>query len=85
MQLAQRIHFRTETPARAARRAQRRPAPSAPGPEAAEAAPASPTVSQRRVGPPEDFATYSCSCGFVFRSEVTTTVGCPHCGSQLAW
>ena len=33
----------------------------------------------------EDAATYSCSCGYVFKAAVTTSVGCPHCGSAQAW
>jgi DNA-directed RNA polymerase subunit RPC12/RpoP len=39
----------------------------------------------RRGGGPEDQALYSCMCGFAFTAEVTTSVGCPHCGTQQAW
>ena len=34
---------------------------------------------------PEDQATYSCSCGFVFQAPVSTSVACPHCGTGQAW
>jgi predicted Zn-ribbon and HTH transcriptional regulator len=34
---------------------------------------------------PEDQATYSCSCGFVFQASVSTSVACPHCGTGQAW
>lgn len=39
----------------------------------------------RRGGPPEDRAQYTCQCGYVFEALVTTSVGCPHCGSKQAW
>ena len=38
----------------------------------------------KRSGGPEDRALYSCHCGYAFKAEVSTSVGCPHCGSQ-AW
>jgi hypothetical protein len=51
------------------------------GPEAAPQQP-----SGRRSGPPpEDRALYSCSCGFVFDEQVSTSVQCPHCGQTQAW
>jgi len=79
MQLTQRITFRTERPARGEhRRVVRRAA-------APKAAKATPTRDQARVGPPQDRATYNCSCGYIFQADVTTSVGCPHCGSELAW
>jgi hypothetical protein len=77
MQLTQRITFRTERPARGKRRVVHR--------EAAPKETPSPTRDQARVGPPEDRATYNCSCGYIFVSDVTTSVGCPHCGTELAW
>jgi len=40
---------------------------------------------QRAGGPTEDRALYACSCGFAFKANVTTTVGCPHCGQTQAW
>jgi hypothetical protein len=39
----------------------------------------------RRGGGPEDRALYSCMCGFAFKAAVTTSVGCPHCGTEQAW
>ena len=59
-----------------------RPAP--PATRTASAA-AQPTVSARRAGGPQDRALYACSCGFVFKASVSTSVGCPHCGTRQAW
>ena len=39
----------------------------------------------RRAGGPEDRALYSCTCGFAFTAAVTTSVDCPHCGTEQAW
>jgi hypothetical protein len=39
----------------------------------------------RRAGGPEDTALYSCMCGYAFKAAVTTSVGCPHCGTEQAW
>jgi predicted Zn-ribbon and HTH transcriptional regulator len=39
----------------------------------------------KRSGGPEDHALYSCSCGFAFKAEVSTSVGCPQCGTGQAW
>jgi predicted Zn-ribbon and HTH transcriptional regulator len=39
----------------------------------------------KRSGGPEDHALYSCRCGYAFKAEVSTSVGCPHCGSSQAW
>ena len=52
------------------------PAASQPPPE---------TSAARRGGGPEDRALYSCMCGFAFKAAVTTSVGCPHCGTEQAW
>jgi len=54
------------------------PRPRRPGPSRAQA-------RARQSGGPLDRATYSCSCGYVFRAEVTTSVGCPSCGVGQAW
>lgn len=43
------------------------------------------TESHRRAGGPEDRALYACSCGYAFEADVTTSVGCPHCGQSQAW
>ena len=39
----------------------------------------------RESGGPEDRAFYTCSCGYAFDAEVTTSVTCPHCGAGQAW
>jgi len=39
----------------------------------------------RRSGGPQDKALYSCGCGYAFKAEVSTSVGCPHCGTHQAW
>jgi len=39
----------------------------------------------KRSGGPEDRALYSCSCGYAFKADVSTSVGCPHCGTSQAW
>ena len=39
----------------------------------------------KRANISQDAALYSCSCGYVFTAAVTTSVGCPHCGSAQAW
>ena len=39
----------------------------------------------RRAGGPQDRALYNCACGFVFTAAVSTSVGCPHCGTGQAW
>ena len=43
------------------------------------------TQSARRAAVCEDKAFYACSCGYAFTAAVSTTVGCPHCGSTQAW
>jgi hypothetical protein len=43
------------------------------------------TDSARRAGGPQDHALYQCSCGMVFTAAVSTSVGCPVCGSDQAW
>jgi hypothetical protein len=43
------------------------------------------TVDAKRCGTNEDRALYSCGCGHAFKAEVTTSVGCPRCGTQQAW
>jgi rubrerythrin len=49
-----------------------------------------PTVLQtqaraKRSGGPEDRAMYNCTCGYVFKADVSTSVGCPVCGTSQAW
>jgi hypothetical protein len=43
------------------------------------------TKRRREAGAPQDQAVYSCGCGFVFEAQVSTSVGCPHCGDMQAW
>jgi hypothetical protein len=40
---------------------------------------------KRDAGSSQDRALYSCDCGLVFRAPVSTSVGCPECGSTQAW
>ncbi len=42
-------------------------------------------VGARAGGPSQDQALYNCQCGLVFEAPVSTSVGCPHCGSPQAW
>jgi rubrerythrin len=39
----------------------------------------------RESGGPHDRAMYTCSCGYVFEADVTTSVACPNCGTAQAW
>jgi rubrerythrin len=39
----------------------------------------------RESGGPDDRAMYTCSCGYVFEADVSTSVSCPHCGAGQAW
>jgi hypothetical protein len=39
----------------------------------------------RDSGGPHDRAEYACSCGFVWWTDVSASVSCPHCGSSQAW
>ena len=41
--------------------------------------------SRGQGGQSQDRALYTCSCGFAFDALVSTSVGCPHCGSTQAW
>jgi hypothetical protein len=50
-----------------------------------EARPAPQRERNKRANVSEDAATYSCECGYVFKAPVTTSVGCPHCGTAQAW
>ena len=54
-------------------------------PPASGADGASATDSARRAGGPQDRALYECACGTVFTAAVSTSVGCPHCGTGQAW
>ena len=39
----------------------------------------------RRAALPQDVALYACACGCAFKAEVSTSVGCPSCGTAQAW
>jgi hypothetical protein len=68
-------------PGGALRRPHVPPAPAQPAPE-------TDLTDERRLresGGPDDRAVYTCSCGYVFEADVTTSVTCPHCGSGQAW
>ena len=48
-------------------------------------APSSATRDARRGLASQDKALYACMCGYAFTAAVTTSVGCPHCGTEQAW
>jgi hypothetical protein len=73
------MQLTTRIPKRRSPRPTRKAPPRAPAPESPE------TRAARRGGGPEDQALYSCMCGFAFKATVTTSVGCPHCGTEQAW
>jgi hypothetical protein len=73
------MQLTTHLPKRRSTRPSRRKPAGPLTPEAAE------TRGARRGGGPEDRALYSCMCGFAFTAKVTTSVDCPHCGTQQAW
>jgi hypothetical protein len=51
-----------------------------------EPATADPDVLRvQEAGGPTDHASYSCSCGYLFSADVSTSVICPHCGTGQAW
>jgi rubrerythrin len=49
--------------------------------------PTAPSARERnqRANISQDAALYACSCGYIFKAPVTTSVGCPHCGADQAW
>jgi hypothetical protein len=51
----------------------------------AQHAPSSATRDARRGLASQDKALYACMCGYAFTAAVTTSVGCPHCGTEQAW
>ena len=66
-------------------------APAAPArlaPRPRSQSPTTDLADERRMresGGPDDRAMYTCSCGYVFEADVTTSVTCPHCGTGQAW
>jgi hypothetical protein len=73
------MQLTTRLPKRRSSRPSRRKATVPVSREAAE------TRDARRGGGPEDRALYSCMCGYAFKATVTTSVDCPHCGTEQAW
>lgn len=82
----QRLRARPGAPRRRIRRADRvtadRPAQEL---VAEPSEPTDPEARVREAGGPEDRACYTCSCGLVFQAAVSTSVSCPHCGTDQAW
>jgi len=55
-------------------------------PPAVHGACCDPAVDRARsAGGPLDVAVYTCGCGYLFSAAVSTTVSCPHCGTDQAW
>ena len=78
------MHLTTRIP----KRIPKRRASSARPRHASQPAPATPssaTLDARRGPASQDKALYACMCGYAFTAAVTTSVGCPHCGSEQAW
>jgi hypothetical protein len=64
----------------------RTPRPSGRAHRFAAAAPLPAEVERHRAaGGPEDRALYRCGCGHKFQAEVSSSVGCPRCGTAQAW
>jgi hypothetical protein len=71
MQLINTLPFRLERPTRRPTRQVREQRPD--------------QRRDRSGGPQQDRALYTCGCGYAFTAAVSTTVGCPHCGTSQAW
>jgi hypothetical protein len=63
----------------------RRPHSASTRPAPPEADPHPDERRARESGGPLDKALYTCTCGFVFDADVSTSVTCPHCGAGQAW
>jgi hypothetical protein len=61
----------------------REPMAQRPGAAASTGDPAVQRV--REAGGPVDRASYACMCGYLFSASVSTSVMCPHCGTDQAW
>ena len=72
------MNLTTRLPKRRVTRSARKHRPEPP-PESDE------VRAARRAGGPEDCALYTCMCGYAFRAAVSTSVDCPHCGTEQAW
>jgi hypothetical protein len=74
------MHLTTHLPKK-----RRSPRPAKPRITTAARESAPRTRDARRGSGPEDRALYSCMCGFAFMATVSTSVDCPHCGTEQAW
>ena len=79
------MQLTTRLPKRRASSRPTRTSRAAPAPPKSPGTASTRTSDARRGGGPEDLALYSCACGFAFKAAVTTSVGCPHCGTEQAW
>ncbi|MGO9319914.1 MAG: hypothetical protein ACLQBY_03800 [Solirubrobacteraceae bacterium] len=78
-------HARRHRRGRGARTSEPAASPRDPAGEPA-ASPCDPAAQRvREAGGPVDRASYACSCGYLFRASVSTSVVCPHCGAYQAW
>jgi hypothetical protein len=79
-----RVRLRPKTHSHHSRQARQRRGAEPPAPARPVRA-VRPEDRVRRAGGPEDVATYSCDCGYVFEAPVTASVTCPHCHGDQAW
>jgi hypothetical protein len=79
--MAATVTTRRRRPAARRRRSARAGVAPAPAPAAVLTA----LARARRSGGPLDRALYRCACGETFTASVSTTVGCPSCGTTQAW
>ena len=66
----------------------RREPPATPVAEPEPAAGEDDLFDERRLrasGGPNDRAQYTCGCGYVWETDVSASVACPHCGASQAW
>jgi hypothetical protein len=66
----------------------RREPPAAPLEQPAPARTEQDLSDERRLrasGGPNDRAQYACGCGYVWETDVSASVACPHCGAAQAW
>ncbi len=61
------------------------PLPARDGPERPRLKILQTLARAKRSGGTQDRALYSCDCGHAFKAEVSTSVGCPQCGTSQAW
>ena len=76
---------RNERPGRVTEPPHEAPAAGSATPASEPVAPITVQRRRRQASAPQDQAMYTCECGFVFEAQVSTSVGCPHCGGPQAW